>query len=241
MSEFLNQLEINDIPKTRVIFTGLSMIFYYTILASLIFVNGFEWFILPLLLVSIFFYCIAIYIENIQMIKYGENSSLSKKKYSYLIVDFLIYWGVIFYLCIKSNVDNFTYTLFLLSLLFSIIKFIGTVLIMPTLLEALKFVKKTGEDYDTKRIPIDEITKSLEKQRTILKKDVVKSIIFAFIPGILGIIFLTWGLIRVIFILNISIELKLFICFSIMFSSILSNYSRILNKNLINKLMSQKL
>jgi predicted neutral ceramidase superfamily lipid hydrolase len=83
---------------------------------------------------------------------------------------------------------------------------------------------------------VDALEK-LEEESKNMKKQMAKAVLLAFIPAILGVIFLWIAFVQILIDMNAPIQLVLYAIFTLMIEIILSNFSKKLTKELINKII----
>jgi len=238
MFSFLKRIDVENIPILRSIFSGLITTLNYSVLLWFIFLANFHWFSIPLVIISVSCAMAYSWKEDNQTVKKGEYK-MEKDLFIYSIFNLIIFWSLIAYLFLNVNLSFFAIQLICLACALAIFKTLSSIFILTGMMNALKRVPDIRKKYENNKIDFSTSMEDLEKENKSMKKQAVFGVLFAFLPAIFGIFFLYWAFYYVIVALNIPLEFKLYIVFVIIFEIVLSNFSRILKKQLINKIIDE--
>lgn len=234
MLRVLKKIDVENIPVIRAIFDGMITSLTYSLLLWIIYIVNFQWFIIPLVLIAISSSIASGILEDKKIIKIEVYKS-AIANHMLQFVNFIVFWFLISYLCLNVKMSQFTLCLAIFAGALSLIKTISAVLILPTVMNSLKIVRDIRVKYGENKSYFDDTIKEVLGESKKLKGQLIKSLVFAFFPALLSVVFLWWFFYRITVILNAPIELKLFMFFVIIFEIVLSNFSRALKKELINK------
>jgi hypothetical protein len=239
MLKFLKKIDTKSIPVVVAIFDGMSVFFICSLLLWLIYLANFTWLVIPLAIFSVIIHLITSVLENKYIINI-EKYKATPSHYIFTIIQFFVFWFLIMYLCFNVTLSNFTFSLIVVACIFALIKMLSGIIILPFIMNALKRTKEIGKEYENNKLSFESAIENINKETKITKKQLNICIIFILLPAVLCEITFWWAFYYVIIALNAPIQLKIFAAFVIIFGTILSNFSRILKKELVNKILDIK-
>lgn len=238
MFNYLKKIDTENIPVIRALVCGTMVMLSYILFVWLIRLANPDFVILALILSLIAIFCstAAIFTEDKMTINDGENSKMPAIRL-YSLASFIIFWSLILLICQIIHINNFTFYIIALSGIFSFIKLISAHVILPKLMKSLKKAKKIREDYENKTVDFINSMINIDSENKLLRKLLLKAFIFSFFPALISIVFLWWGGYNIIVAMQVPFQLKLYIIFVIVFEIILTNFSRVLKKSLIDNII----
>lgn len=238
MFSFIKKIEVENIPIVRAFFIGLSTFFVYSLLLWLISIAHFNWIVVPIAFIGVISSALTSLFEDMQTLKCGEYKN-GKVVHFFSFLNLTVFWSLIFYLCFNIALSHFTLCLICLAAVFTFIRTLSASFMLPSLMDSIKQASNINEKYKDQKVPNWETMKELEDMAKSLKKKMSKAFVFAFFPSVLGIVFLWWAFYRVFVQMNVSVEVVVYVIFVILFETILSNFTKALKKELINKVIGK--
>lgn len=236
MFDFFKKIDVEHITATKALFNCVSSVFTYGLLIWLIALANFSWFTLLIAFVGISattFYSLA---EDKITLKV-EEKKISKSIILLPLTNLLAFWTLILYLCLNIQLGDSTIRIVIAAFLFSFIRTIASSLFVSPLMRSLKKAQEINKGLTENKFSAADALEKIEKESQNMKKQMAKAILFAFVPALLGVIFLWIAFVRILIDMNAPIQLVLYAIFAVMIEIILSNFSKKLKKELINKII----
>lgn len=148
----------------------------------------------------------------------------------------IVFWTLIWYFITLIVVSNFVICLLITSCIFTFFMLMSANYILPKLVNSLKNYTQLKKDVENKSESYIELSNRLEKEQKHTKKYVLLSL-FVVLFSLISIASLWWGFYLIIKTIEISVYLKLYIVFVIVFDAILYNLSKNLKKQIISKML----
>lgn len=234
MFNFLTKIDVDNIPAVRALFNCMSSVFTYILLIWLIILANFSWVTVLIAFIGIVATTFYSLFEDKKTIKMGEYK-ISHAITLFPFVNLLAFWILIFYLCLNVKLENSTVLIAALAFFFSFIKTLASSLIISPLMKSLKRASDIHNGFAENKISVNDAIERIENENHNMKKQMTKATLFAFVPSVLSVIFLWWAFYRIFIDMNVPIQLVLYVIFIIIIEIILSNFTKKLKKDLINK------
>lgn len=104
-------------------------------------------------------------------------------------------------------------------------------------MKSLKKAHEINKGLTENKFSATDALEKLEEESHNMKKQMAKAILFAFVPSLLGVIFIWIAFIRILVDMNAPIQLVLYAIFAVIIEIVLSNFIKKLKKELINKII----
>jgi len=236
MFNFLTKIDVDNIPAVRALFNCVSSMFTYSLLIWLIVLANFSWAMVLIAFIGIMATTFYSFLEDKKTIKMGEYK-LSHVITLFPFVNLLVFWILIFYLCLNVKLENSIVLVVALAFLFSFIQTLSSSLVIPHLTKSLKRASDIHNGLAENKISVNDAIERIEKENHNMKKQIIKVILFTFVPSVLSMIFLWLAFYQIFINMNVPIQLVLYAIFVVIIEIILSNFAKKLKKELINKII----
>jgi len=235
MFSFLKKIEKENIPVVRAILNGTSAILSYAVLLWFLYLVSFSW---PLILAAfvgvVFIVCLSMF-EDKLITSLGESNT-KKEIFICSFYNFFVFWSIVLYLFFCVHIGIFVILLAIISCGLSFVRLLMANILLPKLISVLKRTKDVSEEHRKDSSNINKSFLLLLEENKLLSCLLKKSLFYVLIPSFISIALLWWSFYYIIISLNMSVEMILFIIFVIIFQEVLSKFSEILKKELINKI-----
>ncbi len=234
MFSFLTKIDVKDIPAVRAFFNCMSSVFTYGLLIGLILLANFSWITVLIAFIGIEATTLYSLLEDKNTLKIKE-SKVPPIITALIFTNFLAFWSLIAYLCFNVTLEGGTYVMVTLAFIFSFIRVLASSLFVSPLMKSLKEAAKIQSEFKKNKVSFLDTFEKIEKEHDNIKKQMKKATLFAFIPSLLGVVFLWLAFYRIFVDMNIPVEMVLYVIFVVIMEIILSNFTKKLKKELISK------
>lgn len=236
MFDFFKKVDVEHIPATKALFNCVSSVFTYGLLIWLIALANFSWFTLLIAFIGILASTLYSFAEDKITLKMEEDKT-PKSIILLPLTNMLAFWVLILYLCLNIQLNDSTIKIIIVAFVFSFIRTIASSLFVSPLMKSLKRAQEINKGLTENKFSAVDALEKLEEENKNMKRQMARAILLAFIPAILGVVFLWIAFIRILIDTNAPIQLVLYTIFAVIIEMVLSNFTKKLKKELINKVI----